>query len=204
MSSSPGSFYDRPIGGRVVLLHGTSSSGKTTVARAVQALSDEPWARLGIDVFWSALDERWLEHGPHAAEGFLWLEDATIAPGPVGQRLTAGMRAALAAFARTGNDVLVDDVFVDPAWLDGWRAELTDVPLLLVGVVAPLDVLEQREAARGNRIAGEARAQVDKIHHGVEYDLVVDTSRQSPEECARAILAALALTLPLGRHRRPP
>ena len=141
MSASCGSFYDRPIGGRVVLLHGTSSSGKTTVARAVQALSDEPWARLGIDAFWNALDERWLEHGPHASEGFLWREDATIVPGPVGQRLAAGMRAALAAFARTGNDVLVDDVFVDPAWLDGWRAELTDVPLLLVGVVAPLDVL---------------------------------------------------------------
>jgi chloramphenicol 3-O-phosphotransferase len=115
------SFYDRRVPGRVVLFHGTSSSGKTTVARAVQRLSDEPWVHLGIDTFWNAIDERWMEHGPRAAEGFLWSEDATIVPGPVGQRLARGMRAALAAFARAGNDVLVDDVFIDPAWLVGWR-----------------------------------------------------------------------------------
>ena len=101
------------------------------------------------------------------------------------------MRAALAAFARAGNDVLVDDVFIDPGWLDGWRTEHTDVELLLVGVMAPVHVLEKREAARGNRIAGESRSQVDVIHRGIEYDLVVDTSRQSPEECGRSILAAL-------------
>ena len=177
--------------GRVVLLHGTSSSGKSTVARAVQRLSDEPWVRLGIDTFWNAIDERWMEHGPRAAEGFLWTEDGTIVPGPVGQRLATGMRAALAAFARAGNDLLVDDVFIDPLWLEGWHRELADIELLLVGVVAPTDVLEERERARGNRIVGEARAQVDVIHRGIEYDLTVDTSRQSPEECARSILGAL-------------
>jgi chloramphenicol 3-O phosphotransferase len=178
--------------GRVVLLHGTSSSGKTTVARAVQRLSHEPWIRLGIDAFWNAIDERWMEHGPRASEGFLWTEDATIVPGPVGQRLAAGMRAALGMFARAGNDLLVDDVFIDRAWFDGWRTELADLELLLVGVTAPLHVLEERERARGNRVSGEARAQVDVIHQGIEYDLVVDTSRQSPEDCAQSILARLA------------
>jgi chloramphenicol 3-O phosphotransferase len=177
--------------GRVVLLHGTSSSGKSTVARAVQRLSDDPWVHLGIDTFWNAIDERWMEHGPRAAEGFLWIEDATIVPGPVGQRLAAGMRAALAAFARAGNDVIVDDVFIDPEWLPAWRTELAEIELLLVGVVAPIDVLEDRERARGNRIVGEARAQVGVIHRGIEYDLTVDTAHESPEGCARSILAAL-------------
>jgi chloramphenicol 3-O phosphotransferase len=178
--------------GRVVLLHGASSSGKTTVARAVQRISDEPWLRLGIDAFWSAIDERWMEHGSRAAEGCFWLEDGRIVPGPICQRLAAGMRAALGALARAGNDVLVDDVFIDPAWLDGWREELAGLEWLLVGVLAPLEVLEERETARGNRIAGEARAQFDVIHRGIDYELTVDTSTQSPEDCARAILAAIA------------
>jgi chloramphenicol 3-O phosphotransferase len=60
-----------------------------------------------------------------------------------------------------------------------------------VGVLAPLHVLEEREKARGNRIAGEARAQVDVVHREIEYDLTVDTSCQSPEECAGTILDAL-------------
>jgi chloramphenicol 3-O phosphotransferase len=179
------------VSGRVVLLHGTSSSGKTTVARAVQALSEEPWLRLGIDAFWGAIDERWMEHGPRASDGFRWREDATIVPGPVGERLAAGMRAAVAACARYGNDVLVDDVFIDRRSLDGWRTELAGLEWLLVGVFAPLPVLEQRERSRGNRIAGEARAQADVIHSDIEYDLTVDTALQSPEACARAILAAL-------------
>ena len=117
--------------------------------------------------------------------------EKTIVPGPVGQRLAADMRAAVAACARVGNDMLVDDVFVDEAWLDGWRSELAGLQWLLVGVVASLDVLEKRESSRGNRILGEARAQVDLIHRDIEYDLTVDTARLSPEECARAILAAL-------------
>lgn len=186
--------------GRVVLLHGTSSSGKTTVARAVQALSDEPWLRLGIDTFWSAIDERWMEHGPRASEGFLWRDDATIVPGPVGEQLAAGMRAAIAACARRGNDVLVDDVFIDRRWLDAWRSELAGLEWLLVGVLAPVSVLEERERTRGNRIAGEARAQVDVIHAGIEYDLTCDTGSRSPEECAREILAALEPRELCGRH----
>jgi chloramphenicol 3-O phosphotransferase len=161
------------------------------VARAVQALSDEPWLRLGIDAFWTAIDERWMEHGPRASEGFLWREDARIVSGPVGEQLAAGMRAAIAACARCGNDLLVDDVFLDRRWLDGWRGELADLDWLLVAVLAPLPVLEERERIRGNRITGEARAQVDAIHEGIEYDLTLDTATQSPDECARAILAAL-------------
>jgi chloramphenicol 3-O phosphotransferase len=180
------------VAGRVVLLHGATSSGKTTVARAVQQLSHDPWIRLGIDAFWNAIDERWMEHGSHAAEGFAWMEDATIVAGPVGLRLAAGMRAAVAACARAGNDLLVDDVFIDSDWLDAWRHELAGLEWFLIGLVAPLAVLEQRERERGNRIAGEARAQFDVIHSGIEYDLTVNTAIQSSEECAREILALLA------------
>jgi chloramphenicol 3-O phosphotransferase len=162
------------------------------VARAVQALAEEPWLRLGIDAFWTAIDERWMEHGVHAREGFAWSENATIVPGPVGQRLAAGMRAAVAACVRCGNNLLVDDVFIDRRWLEGWRAELAGIEWLLVGIHAPLPVLEERERIRGNRTEGEARAQVDVIHAGVDYDLTLDTASQSPEACAGAILRALA------------
>jgi chloramphenicol 3-O phosphotransferase len=177
--------------GRVILLHGTSSSGKTTIARAVQRRSDEPWLRLRIDVFWSAVHERWFEHGERAAEGFLWTETSRIVPGPVGQRIAAAMRAAVRAVARSGVDVIADDVFIDPSWADAWRDELAGVETLWVGVMAPLPVLEDRERARGNRILGEARAQADVIHRGVAYDVVIDTAQVDPDGCATLILAAL-------------
>jgi hypothetical protein len=43
-------------------------------------------------------------------------------------------------------------------------------------------------------------AQVDVIHREIEYDLTVDTARLSPEECARAILAALPADADLKGH----
>jgi len=92
-----------------------------------------------------------------AQEGFIWADDTSIVPGPAGQRLATGMRAAVLAVARAGNDVLADDVFIDPGWLDDWRSQLDGLEWLLVGVLVSIDVLEERERARGNRILGEAR-----------------------------------------------
>jgi chloramphenicol 3-O phosphotransferase len=37
--------------GRILLLNGTSSSGKTTLVRALQARLADPWLEIGIDRF---------------------------------------------------------------------------------------------------------------------------------------------------------
>jgi chloramphenicol 3-O phosphotransferase len=49
-------------------------------------------------------------------------------------------------------------------------------------------VLEAREKARGDRKIGMAASQVEHVHERKFYALEVDTSVQSPEECAAAIL----------------
>jgi chloramphenicol 3-O phosphotransferase len=51
--------------------------------------------------------------------------------------------------------------------------------------------LEQREAARGDRHPGLARMQFEPVHQHGEYDVTVDTSQMSVEQCAQAIQAAL-------------
>jgi chloramphenicol 3-O phosphotransferase len=185
--------------GRVVLLNGATSSGKTAIARAFQRLSHDPWLRVGIDAFWGAIDERWMEFGPRAAEGFRWVEagngdpsrpEMRIVSGPVGDRLAAGMRAAVGALAREGNDVIVDDVLIEPAWLDGWSEILAGIDTLFVGVRCDLETIERRELERGDRVLGEARGQIDVVHRDLLYDVEVDTSSASPEECASVIAQA--------------
>ena len=64
---------------------------------------------------------------------------------------------------------------------------LSPFELFLVGVFAPLDVLEARERERGNRLIGLARWQYDRVHKDMKYDLEVDTSRATPLECAELI-----------------
>jgi chloramphenicol 3-O phosphotransferase len=180
--------------GRVILLNGTSSSGKTTIARAFQRLAPDPWLRLGIDSFWGAVDGRWMEFGERASEGFRWVDRGEsgyeIVPGPAGQRLAAGMRAAVAAAARAGNDVIADDALLDRGWLAEWAEALAGLETLFVAVVVPLEVLEARERRRGDRILGESRAQVDVVHAGLIYDIQLDGTA-GPERSATDISTAL-------------
>ncbi len=59
--------------------------------------------------------------------------------------------------------------------------------LHLVGVFAPLKVLEAREVQRADRLPGLARWQYGRVHKGIRYDLEVDSSTLTPLECARRI-----------------
>lgn len=111
-----------------------------------------------------------------------------IHTGPLGAKLMSGMRAAIAALADQGNNLSVDDVLVGGGGeLADYRQRLAAHDLLTVGVHAPLDVLESREKARGDRLIGLARWQFPRAHGRITYDLEVDTSSASPGACAHAI-----------------
>jgi chloramphenicol 3-O phosphotransferase len=47
--------------------------------------------------------------------------------------------------------------------------------VLSVGVTCPIDILEQREHARGDRVLGRARGLAEVVHSFMSYDVTVDT-----------------------------
>ncbi len=176
---------------RIVLLNGVGSAGKTTIAKDLQKITHSPFLYVAMDGFLEMLPEVYQDHAatfrfePLIENGH---PSIAIHTGPIGERVMSGMRAAIAALAGQGNDLIVDDVLVGgDAELADYRTRLAGHRLLTVGVHAPLDVLEAREKARGDRLIGLARWQFPKVHAGMTYDLEVDTSRASPEACARAI-----------------
>jgi hypothetical protein len=59
--------------------------------------------------------------------------------------------------------------------------------MYVVGVRAPLDVLEERECSRDDRATGMAREQINHPAFGRDYDLIIDTSICTPMEGAAAI-----------------
>lgn len=186
--------YTQPImmaPGTIIILNGTSSSGKTSLLRALQDALDGPFLDAGIDRFLWMLPKRYLNPP-------LWddvLGRATEA-GATGQRLMSGMHHAIAALARAGNHIVADHVLVDPRWMDECARLFCDLPAFLVAVRCPLEIVEQREQQRQDRTLGQARAQFDLVHaHGV-YDLEVDTSLASPEQCARQVIELLESGLP--------
>ena len=170
--------------GTIILLNGTSSSGKTSIVRALQNAFPEPYLEAGLDKFIWMLPERYLERP-------LWddvLGRATSA-GEAGHTLVRGMHHAIEALSRAGSNVIADHVLVEPAWWQDCIERFAVLPAFLVGVRCPLAVLEEREKARRNRTLGQARAQWAVVHGPGVYDVEVDTSRLTPEECARRIVA---------------
>jgi chloramphenicol 3-O phosphotransferase len=114
----------------------------------------------------------------------------------------AGMHQAIAALSRAGNHVIADHVLVEPAWLRECIHVFGELPAFFVGVRCPLDVLEQREKERRNRTWGQAKAQFGVVHAHGTYDLEVDTSISSPEECARQIKARIESGKPPDAFKR--
>jgi chloramphenicol 3-O phosphotransferase len=181
---------------RVVLLNGVSSVGKGSVAKALQRIASRPMLHVQMDSF--------LEMMPPgtfgAPEGYTFETRheagkpvTAITSGPILALAMKSLRASVAAMADAGADLVVDEVMWDPADLADYRRRLSGHDLRVVGLFAPLEVIERRERARGDRALRLARWQYDKVHAGVAYDLELDTSVASPEALAGLIKEAFGL-----------
>jgi chloramphenicol 3-O phosphotransferase len=167
---------------QVIVLNGGSSSGKTAIARRLQELLPDPWQRFGIDDLVDAL--------PPEHAGITFGDHGEVVVGERFRELEAAWMAGVAAMARAGARVILDDVFLGgAASQERTRAHLDGLEVLWVGVRCDPEVAAGREAARGDRIAGMAALQATIVHEGVAYDLEVDTTHAGPDECAAEIAA---------------
>lgn len=166
----------------IIFLNGASSSGKTSLLKAIQDTFQEPFLDLGIDKFIFAMPERYLDRP-------LWDDILGLADqaGITGHLLFSAMHHAILAASRQGMHVVADHVLVEPGWLEECARLFQHESAWLVGVRCPLEILEEREKSRRNRTLGQARLQYNKVHQPGIYDLEVDTSRLSPAECALKI-----------------
>jgi chloramphenicol 3-O phosphotransferase len=161
--------------GQIIYLNGTSSSGKTSIAKALQDMLEQPFFHVSIDDFFEMLPPRFGDEPTR---------ELTI-------KVVSGLQHSVAALSRTGNNVIVDDVVdLNEFWQSCIEA-LAELPVLLVGVKCSVTELEKREQARGDRPVGMARRQLARVHKYDIYDVEVDSSLASPEECARQIISAL-------------
>ena len=129
-----------------------------------------------------------------AAEGYVFETTerdgkpvTAVIGGPVLEMAMRGMRGAVAALAEAGADVIVDEVLWDPEALADYRRRLARYDFHIIGLFAPLAVIEQRERQRGDRDLGLARWQYDKVHAGMTYDLDLDASTATPNQLAAEI-----------------
>jgi chloramphenicol 3-O phosphotransferase len=188
--------------GHLVILNGPSSSGKTELARCFrdhQASSGRCWLVVGIDDFFDLLPAQWLAAGRHlgpwAADGVQILSTAegiTIVMGETGRRLFQAYRRTAVLWARSGFDVIVDDVCFAGDALTDWELALAGMPATWVAIDCDERIAQGREQARGDRLPGMAKATRGALQHPRRYDIALDTSETTPDELATQLAAALA------------
>lgn len=161
--------------GRIIFLNGTSSSGKSSIARELlDVLDGDPYFHLAVDGISAMRADR--EVAPDALDAVL-------------KRTRMGYHRAVAGMAAAGNDLVVDHVLSEPWRIEDCLTVLAGADVHLVGVHCPLDELERRERERGDRPPGLAAYQYQRVHaHGL-YDVEVDTGTATPRECAELIKA---------------
>jgi chloramphenicol 3-O phosphotransferase len=170
----------------VIVLNGGSSSGKSGIARCLQAVLPDPWLAVGDDTLIQAMPA-----SMQASDaGIAFATDGAVKVGPEFRTLEAAWMEGVAAMARAGARVIVDEIFLGgAASQQRWQKALGGLDVLWVAVRCDSAVAAGRELARGDRVRGMAGSQAEVVHQGVVYDLEVDTTHAESLVCAQIIAA---------------
>jgi chloramphenicol 3-O-phosphotransferase len=196
--------------GQIVMITGSSGAGKTTACGAFARRAGQLYLMMGMDLLLGSMfPGKFGIFGDRKTEGY-----AGNSFGPIAMAAIRAMHEMIAAAARSGQNMVVDhSLFLDPPLLQDCIWRLADVPVLLVNLKPPREVLEARiterkielppqmvEAAGGpkgvERLAETLRAITpwfyDHVYANDCYDIELDSQQLSPDAICERIEARLA------------
>ncbi len=183
----------------IIFLNGTSSAGKSTLARAIMRQSERPFLFYSIDHlvnFW--IDEKFVALENEPKDWFF--HDISIdtegnrlthiVDGPNAVQLHWDMIESLAVLIQKGYDLIIDEVLWQNEIFDRYvNALCSSNKVFVVKVICELLECERRESEREDRFVGMARALYPQVYNNaVIYDLEIDTTSNSPNTAAHQVI----------------
>jgi chloramphenicol 3-O-phosphotransferase len=209
------------VAGQIIIVSGTSGSGKSTTCELFVKRADDFWLLYGIDHFMAgSFPAKFGHHGPRRDEG-VYAEpiDESEPEGTLRWRFADnGMRAfnalheGIAAASRAGCNIILDHLMmIDPPVLQDCIWRLNGLPVLLVSLKPPFEVLMERVANRQmdkpipTDILGDDAVRIivdrlerlrpwfyDAVYANTVYDLEIDTTQNDPNAVCALIEQRLA------------
>jgi chloramphenicol 3-O phosphotransferase len=194
----------------IIFLNGTSSSGKSTIAKALQIIYPTPFLTLGIDTFLNMMPPQYIGSGEKAADGFQFISDqdeegpiTRVEAGKYGKKIVGSMPKIVNHLVNDGHDLIVDEVLFGDETLKSYVAALKTHLVYFIGIHCALKTLAEREILRGNRALGLGRHQLKLVHGPTRfYDLELDTTKISAFDGAKQILTYIENHAAPGSFKR--
>ena len=159
--------------GKIIIINGPSSSGKTTLALALQKQLDVPFIRFSFDLF--------LDHKAFPSEQ---IRNGTFSWDQMRPSVFRGLHQCLPALASAGNNIIFDHIIETKAWLHELLSLIAELDVFFVGLHCSLPELERREIQRGDRRRGEAQMDFQTVHSITSYDLELKSENMLDENIA--------------------
>ena len=165
--------------GKIIFLNGVTSSGKTSIVEALQERRDVFFYVVANDLFQEMVGEQYLEENY-----WKYLSEVIVL-----------MYHTAKLYSDLGKNVLIDGILVERDEIKPHYEKLMEImkdsPLSIVEVYCPLEVCRQRNIERGDRFESQSDEQAELMSKDIRYSMRVDTSVNSPAECAEQIVKAL-------------
>ena len=150
--------------GKIIVLNGVSSSGKTTIAKEL--------ANILPDYFHIAIDDY-----DYLIEQLEDRENGKLIP----VETDILFHRQLRIFSDFGVNLIVDTVIATEMVLEDFQKTFVGYPVIFVAVHCPIEILHRREKERRDRKIDQAAHQIDFVHQNIQYDLEIDTHQRSLE-----------------------
>lgn len=164
--------------GKIIVINGPSSSGKSTLAKELQRQFEIPFLRYSFDLF---LDSQALPMEQ--------IRNGKISWESMRPNLFSGLQQCLPILAKAGNNIVFDHIIETKEMLHELIHLTAYMDIYFVGLHCSLEELERREIARGNRGSGDARMDFETVHKITTYDLEIDSENDLAENAKTLINA---------------
>ncbi|RED36568.1 phosphotransferase-like protein [Paenibacillus sp. VMFN-D1] len=165
--------------GKIIFLNGVTGSGKTSIVDAIQSYTDPFFYVVANDLFEQMIGDKHLHK-----DYWKYLSEVIIM-----------MYHTARLFSDSGKNILIDGVLVERPELvphyDKVKGIFMGYPLEIVEVYCPLDICRKRNIERGDRSEDQSDWQSELMAENIQYSCSVDTSLNTPEECAEIIINTL-------------
>lgn len=165
--------------GRIIFLNGVTSSGKTSIVEAMQTYSEPFFYVVANDLFENTIGDNHLQNNY-----WKYLSEAIIM-----------MYHTARLFSDSGKNILIDGILVERPELKLHYEMVQEIfngyRLDIVEVYCPLEICRQRNVERGDRGEDQSDEQNKIMSQNIRYSCSVDTSLNTPEECAEIIIRSL-------------